>query len=122
MCALAVCSETKPFQHAFAVLPVPKWQCSSIPHFPTIILGSSSNVLKLHFPCSKRLWGGRAFSVATPQMRSNLPVEIRAAPSVNILKSLDTPIFTAVNHTFCAMRPVVEWRNTNLMVEYKSND
>ncbi len=57
-------------------------------HKPPRNLRSSRDVLKLNVPCSKRLWGDRAFSVAAPQPWNHLPYEIRAAPSVNIFKSL----------------------------------
>ncbi len=58
------------------------------PHKPPRNLLSSRDVLKLNVPCSKRLWGDRAFSVSAPQLWNHLPYEIRAAPSVNIFKSL----------------------------------
>ncbi len=51
-------------------------------------LRSSRDVLKLDVPCSKWLWGDRAFSLAAPHLWNHLPYKIRAAPSVNIFKSL----------------------------------
>ena len=58
------------------------------PHKPPHNLRSSRDVLKLNVPCCKRLWGDRAFSVAAPHLWNHLQDEIRAAPSVNIFKSL----------------------------------
>ncbi len=60
------------------------------PHKPPRNLRLRTDVLKLNVPCSKWLWGwgDRAFSVAAPQLWSHVPYENRAAPSVNIFKSL----------------------------------
>ncbi len=44
--------------------------------------------VKLNIPCSKLLWGDRAFSVAANHLWNHLPYEIMAAPSVNIFKPL----------------------------------
>ncbi len=58
------------------------------PHKLPRNLRSSRDVLKFNVLCSKRLWGDRAFSVAAPHLWNYLPFEIRAAPSVNIFKSI----------------------------------
>ncbi len=65
------------------------------PHKPPHNLHSRRDVLKLNVPCSKRLWGDRAFFEAEPQLWNHLLYEIRAAPLVNIFKSLlNTHLFS----------------------------
>ncbi len=77
-------------------------------------LEQGMDVLKFNVPCSKRLRGDHAFSVAAPQLWNHLPYEIRAAPSVNIFKSLlKTSFFPVVITLSCA-----EWRNTNVMIDW----
>ncbi len=63
------------------------------PHKSSLSLRSSRDVLKLHVPCSKRLWDDLAFCIAAPPLWNNLPFKIRAAPSVNIFKSIKTHLF-----------------------------
>ncbi len=91
------------------------------PHKPSRSLRSNRDVLKLHVPCSQRLWGDRAFSVAAPHMWIICPS--KSGPNLQlILTNLywNTHIFTVVNHMSCAMDTVVEWRNTNLMTDWYS--
>ncbi len=94
---LAVCCETNPIQNALLCYhclngSAPRYLTSLLSplnmYKPSRSLRSSRDALKLHVPCSKRLLGHRAFSVATPLMWNILPIEIRAALSVKLFSNM----------------------------------
>ena len=139
--ALVGGSETNPVQNCSGVLLLPEWQCPSAPGFftsppplpPQTAMQPSREqgcVLELNVPYRVLQWlcGDHAFSVAAPHLWSNLPY-VHDESGLHLWLTVLSPYWRHIYfHStcsyitlFCPMSTVLDWRNTNLMIDWLIN-